>query len=281
MTAEILRSRWGNSHLTPRDVTRNPQAQRGHLPGSGPIDPLREAGSGRQSLQLNHGWKVVSPVHVPMGLEEDLVTILDQEHRLVDTPARGSLGHETEQNGDVVRMHLDAPVGDCPVHLAGAFVPWIPIPPMLRPSQWRPRGLPGPGGTLAGSRSPRARASIAMDSGTSHVGSVSRPRMVKGDSGVFHPTLPTATGALNSRSPALKKSIRCGMFTMIIPSATDDGTMCRLSTISSRPIWRGTCRLMSLSAARVDGSTPSRAPIDPKRFASAHDMTSDSPDHNE
>src|SRR5262249_20318397 len=53
-----------------------------------------------------------------------------------------------------------------------------------------------------------------------------------------------------------KNSIRCGTLTVIAPSSTPAGTMCRLSIRTSWPMVNGRLMTLWFSAASVDGSTP-------------------------
>src|SRR5688572_7835582 len=78
--------------------------------------------------------------------------------------------------------------------LVGALVPCTPTLPTLRPSQYAPSGLLGPGGTLSGSERPARRASSRIDSGTSHVGLTSFVAIENSPSGVCQSRRPTATG---------------------------------------------------------------------------------------
>jgi hypothetical protein len=72
------------------------------------------------------------------------------------------------------------------------YVPWIPTPPMFRPIQRVPSGLPGPGGMGC---APAAQGWF----GGYHQGFRVFVRMEKLPSGVGHAGWPTATGKERTR----------------------------------------------------------------------------------
>src|SRR5688572_6195998 len=113
--------------------------------------------------------------------------------------------------------------------LDGALVPWTPTPPMLKPSQYAPSGLLGPGGTFSGSQRPARRASSRIDSGTSQVGLASFAAIENSPSGVRQSLRPTATGYAVTPELAVANSMRCGTLTTTVAPGGSAGTMWRLS----------------------------------------------------
>src|SRR5688500_1405298 len=146
--------------------------------------------------------------------------------------------------------------------LVGALVPCTPTLPTLRPSQYAPSGLLGPGGTLSGSHRPARRASSRIESGTSHVGLTSFAAIENSPSGVFQSRRPTATGYALRPELVVAKSIRCGTLTIRVTPAGTGGAMWRLSIESVSPTRSGASTGRPLSRAMVAESTPKRDPKD-------------------
>ena len=67
---------------------------------------------------------------------------------------------------------------------------------------WRPSGLSGPGGTLAGRGSPLAACSRRTETGGVQVGSFTRDTILVRPSGVLQPTLPIPMGCVMTSTGA-------------------------------------------------------------------------------